>query len=189
MRNLGYNAACVETELTGEEWQKLTQKTLETNLTLVRKKIVIAKRRNDVLEACRNKPFKTILTIWPLSREALMTACRDERVDTVYVDVKNVEIDRHVIQVLNNFLEITLTDFIFYMENKELFKRLITTLQIIKKKRLRCIISSGASNPLMLRSPRQMASIPEMIETSTENALDMISKNPFTILDKGGYLD
>jgi len=186
---LGYTAACVETEMQGVEWQALTQKASEVNLALVRKKVVEAKRRMDVLEACRRKPPKSILTVRPLSREAFMTACRDERVDTVYVDVHNVEIDRHVIQVLKNFLEITLDDFLRYMMDKEMFKRLVTTLQVIKKKRIRCIISSGASNPLMLRSPRQLASIPEIIETQTENSLDMVSKNPFTILTGGGYLD
>ena len=189
LASLGFSAACIETSLSGAEWENLVEKAKEHQLKVVRKRIVDARRRLDVLEACRRKPPRTILTIRPLSREALMTACRDERVDTVIVDIRNVELDKHVIQVMRNFIEITLRDFVLYLGDRELFKRMITTLQVIRRKNLRCIISSGAKNPIHLRSPRQLASLPELVEIQPEQSLDMVSKNPFTILEGGRYLD
>ena len=185
LSSLKFQYACVDSSY---DWKEIRDKAKERSVEVVPKRVVYASNRMDVLQAGRRKKREEILSIAPSTREALIVSARDERVDTVIVTPQLPEIDRHILQVLRNFLEIPLEYFIGILDSDEFLKKMVLLFRIAERKELRLIISSGSSTELGLRSPRQLASIPEAFGFPTEKALDMVSNNPFFILEKRGVI-
>ena len=67
----------------------------------------------------------------------------------------------------------------------ELLKLLKKEITIARRHDLPVIMSSGASTALELREPRALSAILDLLDIGEESSLDMISANPFIVVERG----
>jgi RNase P/RNase MRP subunit p30 len=116
------------------------------------------------------------------SRDILMAAVRDMRVDSVVVSLPGLpRIDRHVVSVTNNAYEVSLAHIIEH--EFRAYKKALHAVRVASKKVIKLVASSGASDVLSLRRPLQLASILWASGSAPSAALDAISSTAMTILE------
>lgn len=122
-----------------------------------------------------------LVSVATRDRDVLMAAVRDMRVDTVVVsDPSSPPIDRHIVQVVGNSLELALFDLL-----KGGYEALRTATRIVRtvyRKGLKLVVSSGARDEYGLRSPRQIASVAWSLGSAPDYALNTVSIFPSEML-------
>jgi RNase P/RNase MRP subunit p30 len=187
LHTLGFSACAVVGGLEG--LKELRTKGSETGMRIVGKIVHEARSRSDVLNRIRERPRNALVSIAPMTREALMVAVRDERVDTVIVHGDIAEIDRHVIQVLQNPLELTLQTMLKSLKDMKAMRKIAGICRTSIVKELPLIISSGAQNATGLRKPRQLAYLASALAGVKAPHLEAVSEMPYTILVRRGLID
>lgn len=168
----------------GKEYKEAAEMGVAHKIEVVRKRVVEARSRIDVLQAVRKKKPREIYAVAPKTREAFLVAARDERVDTIIIHEDLAELDRHILKVLKNFLELPLDTIFKALDDDSVLTRLVNILQVVAAEELPLIISSGASLPERTRSPRQLAAILAALGIEQVKSLDAVSSIPGQILDR-----
>ncbi|MDJ0269407.1 MAG: RNase P subunit p30 family protein [Aigarchaeota archaeon] len=184
LSSLGFSACCLETGMEGKEYKEVAEVGVAYKMEVVRKRVVEARSRIDVLQALRKKKPSEICAVTPRTREAFLVAARDERVDTIIIHEELVELDRHILKVLKNFLELPLDTVFKAIDDSTVLTRLVNVLRVVAAVELPLIISSGASLPERLRSPRQLAAVLNAFGIEQVKSLDAVSNIPEQILGR-----
>jgi len=115
-------------------------------------------------------------------RDLLMAAARDTRVDAVVASLPSLpRIDRHIIAVTNNAIEVSLSHIL--ERGFAAYRRATRSIQVALRKRIKLVISSGAGDEYGLRRPIQLAAIAWASGASPSQALDAVSETPLRLLE------
>lgn len=184
LARLGYSDAVMELrgELTGS-FEELRDVAAEAGIKLYRKLVIQPNSRKELLQALRSNRGKfEVITVICENLEVALVAARDSRVDSLIIPPKSsFRIDKGVASTIRNYVELP---FSWYLANRQSF--LETALRIVQilGKRVGIIMSSASSSALLLRGPRELASLPWTLGYPQEKALDTVSKIPLQIIER-----
>ncbi len=174
----GYRLACVE-NLSNE----FAEKARSLGLTLFRKQVFTPSSRSELLR-CLHGIGDVCVSVKPLSREALMTALRDSRVDTVILHGGIAEVDRHILQVWENAVELAVSELVECAGNVKGLRALIAYCRKAVEKNIPVAVSSGAASAEEILPPQQLAYVLAALTDLEAPVLDAVSTTPATILRK-----
>ena len=176
---LGYSALVIEAPKPILDELKGSVK--EHGLELYSKAVISAKTRSDVLKmVTKLRHSYDVITVHCLTRDAALVALRDGRVDTVVFRPNGfMAIDKHMLSVTRNSIELTLVDAI---SDKVALQKMRGIVQLIDAKGLSLVFSSGASNPIEQRGPFEASCVINAFGLNFERSLDALSTVPLNIL-------
>ena len=147
---------------------------------------------NNMLRNSRRK-FEVISVICQ-NKNVARQAAKDNRVDIIKFPLdqnkrRAVWLDHHQANLMKESgcsYEIDIRDLLIHdastMENR--LRRISRETHIASKADIPIIASSGAHKALEMREPKAIASILNLIEVDYEEALNMVSENPYSIIIK-----
>jgi RNase P/RNase MRP subunit p30 len=140
--------------------------------------------RRELLDLLRKvRPVIEIVAVECSSREVLRTAVRDDRVDIFFLNSydKDLKLDAALFRNHRPAFELSFAKLLQLGLSSHLILRLRRIMRIAMHLRLPIIVSSGASSPLQIRSPRQLASITKWLCPSLDDPSSCISENPMLV--------
>lgn len=164
----------------------LLERARSAGLRLVRKEVYEAKTREEILNTLRGRPQNIIISIIPRTRDALMVALRDERVDTVIVHPELAEIDPHILHVSENPLELSLRTVLQSLGSVKALRSISNLCKICVDKELPIILSSGARTPHELRKPKQLAYLLAALAGGSNPLIEAVYTHPLNVLRRRG---
>ncbi|MCX8201015.1 MAG: hypothetical protein RMI43_01230 [Candidatus Caldarchaeum sp.] len=170
----GYSSACVE----GMRGRMHSF----SGVRLLEKVVVEASSRGDVLEAVRVSGAKALVSVVPATREALMTACRDERVATVMVHGGIAEFDRHVAEIFRNPIEVSVSELVNCFQNEKTWRNVTSFIRKAHLNGRQIIVSSGASSAEEVLPPHQLAHVAAALTDGKAGYYETVSVHPLQIL-------
>ncbi len=179
LAGMGFKHVCVTDHgknLSGEEVFK------QFGIRVYRKVFFEASSRAELLKRLRKLGRGSVVSIKPLTREALMVAARDGRVATVFVHGEMSEIDRHVIQVFRNCFEISMSEVVESFREDRKLRNLFKIFQSVARYNIPTVISSGASDADKVLPPHQLAYVLAALKNWRIPDLDAVSTIPVKIL-------
>lgn len=181
-KRLGFSGVVVELgEALPNEFNRLRSMAEEYGISIYRKLVIRPGGRRDLLKLLREHRGRfEVITVVCENIEVALVAARDSRVDTLIIPPKaRFRLDRGVASLIRNRVELP---FAHLLECEEAFIETAMKIIEILGPRVEIVISSGASNELSLRGPRELASLLEVLGYVQERALDSVSKIPEKIL-------
>lgn len=184
LAKLGYSDAVME--LKGdlaESFEELKNAATEAGIRLHRKLVIKPGSRKELLQELRsNRGRFEVITVICESLEVALVAARDSRVDSLVIPPKpGFRIDKGVASTIRNCVELP---FSWYLADRQSF--LEEALKIIQAlgKRVGVIVSSTSSSMLLLKGPRELASLPWILGCPQEKALNTVSRIPLQIIER-----
>ena len=174
----GYRLACVE-NLSNE----FAEKARRLGLTVLRKRVFNPSSRSELLRSL-HEINEVCVSVKPLSREALMTALRDRRVDTVILHGGIAEVDRHILQVWENAVELAVSELVECAGNVKGLRTLIAYCRKAVENEVPVAVSSGAASAAEILPPQQLAYVLAALTDLEAPVLNAVSTTPVTILRK-----
>ncbi|MCX8187410.1 MAG: hypothetical protein N3F65_02230 [Nitrososphaeria archaeon] len=183
IRKLGFTSLVMELgEDVADNLEELKSRTREYGVSIYRKLVLKPERRRDLLKSLQEHRGKfEAVTVLCENLETALVAARDSRVDTLVIPPKpKFRFDKGVAALIKNRIELP---FIYFLEHGEAFLETSMKIMEILGRKIEIVVSSGASNELDLRGPRELASLLEVLGYDQERALDAVSKTPEKILE------
>ncbi len=174
----GYRLACVE-NLSNE----FAEKARSLGLTVIRKQVFTPSSRSELLR-CLHEIDEVCVSVKPLSREALMTALRDSRVDTVMLHGGIAEVDRHILQVWENAVELAVSELVECAGNVKGLRTVIAYCRKAVENDIPVAVSSGAASAEEILPPQQLAYVLAALTDLEAPVLDSVSTAPAKIIRK-----
>ncbi|MEM1946914.1 MAG: hypothetical protein QW614_04070 [Candidatus Caldarchaeum sp.] len=171
--SLGFKHACTT------DYSNLGQ---VSGLSVYRKAVLEARSRTEILQRLRALANNVLAAVKPLTREALIVAARDKRVATVVVHGEIAELDRHVVEVLDNHLEITMAEVVEAFSDLRRWRNLQSLCRNAAKFELPMVISSGAMSAEEVMPPTQLAYVVSALKDEPTPDLEAISTVPLKLL-------
>ncbi|MCS7132938.1 MAG: hypothetical protein NZ918_04400, partial [Aigarchaeota archaeon] len=171
IRKLGFTSLVMELgEDVADNLEELKSRTREYGVSIYRKLVLKPERRRDLLESLREHRGKfEVVTVLCENLETALVAARDSRVDTLVIPPKpKFRFDKGVAALIKNRIELP---FIYFLEHGEAFLETSMKIMEILGRKIEIVVSSGASNELDLRGPRELASLLEVLGYDQERAL------------------
>ena len=118
-------------------------------------------------------------------------AAKDRRVDIIYFpneikkrffDKAEAELAKQALAALE--IEIMQIPTLPRIQRTQLISRLRNEVKIAEKYQIPIVISSGVSNPILMRRPREMAALATLFDIPMEKALKSVSEIPHSILER-----
>ena len=184
LKRLGFSDAVMELgEDLLERVEDLKRAGEEIGINVYRKLVVAPESRKELLRELRSNRGKfEVITVLCENLEVALVAARDSRVDSLIIPPKpRFRFDKGVAATIKNCVELPFSQ---YLSDKQAFLETALRLVEILGKRTELIVSSAASNPLELRGPRELASLPWVLGYPQEKALNSVSKTPSGILER-----
>ncbi len=183
VRKLGFAGAVVEPgESIADDFEELKARARECGVSIYRKLVLKPDGRRDLLKSLRENRGKfEIITVLCENLETALVAARDSRVDTLIIPPRpRFRFDKGVAALIKNRVELPFT---YFLEDGEAF--LETALKVVEVlgRKIEIIVSSGASDELDLRGPRELASLLEVLGYDQQEALNSVSKVPEKVLE------
>jgi len=175
----GYRQACVENLPNG-----FVEIARRLGLTVRRKKVLNPSSRAELLECLRETSDGVCVSVRPMSREALMTAVRDTRVDTVLIHGGVAEIDRHIIEVWENGIEIAVSELLACVENVKMLRTVMAYCRKAVENNIPLTVSSGAASTDEILPPQQLAYVLAALTDFETPIVQAVSTTPIKILEK-----
>lgn len=184
LKRLGFSDAVMElSEDLLERIEELRRAGGELGLNVYRKLVIAPNSRKELLRILRGNRGKfEVITVLCENLEVALVAARDSRVDSLVIPPKpRFRFDKGVAATVKNCVELPFSQ---YLSDKQAF--LETALRLVEtlRRKTELIVSSAASNPLELRGPKELASLPWILGCSQEKALNSVSKTPRSILER-----
>lgn len=173
VRELGFSAVAIEGD--DEIFRAASETASQLGLETYRRRTITVNIRDRLYEELsKNRWSYDLISVRSDEREVLMAALRDNRVDTVLMSHSSAPLmDRHIVSVANNLVEVALSDILEH--GYESFYRVMKLSSFLKKDRIRIVVTSGASESLEVRAPRQLGSIMLAMGMGPDKALDTVS--------------
>ncbi|MEN3047488.1 MAG: RNase P subunit p30 family protein [Candidatus Caldarchaeales archaeon] len=176
--SLGFKGVAVE--LTGSRVEGLRD--VARGVEVYSRITVLPRSVNELYVELRRARWRHhVVAVRAFSREVLMAALRDSRVDLVVAPVEQmIPIDGHVAEVARNAVELRLAEFL--RDPRSFASWLFRSSRWIERGRVRVVVTSGASDWLGMRRPVQLASLLTGTGFRPELALDSVSRLPEAIV-------
>lgn len=181
--HLGYKALVIETS--SNEEAELIKSLSGKRVKLYTRHTISAHSPNELKKASRKIRWADLIIAECFNQETARIATKLNNVHAILTPLEKLSLinERQInaMRMKERPLEIKFMD-IFYTQNLQNTIRLITKYLISASSKIPIIISSGAKEPLEMRSPRDMIALFSILGINQEKTLDMISKNPYTLL-------
>lgn len=151
------------------------------------------KNQNDLLSTLRKvrRKFEVVCVLCE-NKEVARQAAKDRRVDLLnfpLIDYRNRFFDRAEAELASSSLATLELDVkpLFVLEGParvRLLSCLRREIQVAKEYHLPVVISSGVSNFLHLRKPREVAALASLFSLDGVCGLEAVSKNPLSIVQR-----
>jgi len=174
------------------EMNKIKKVASEIGLDFATRVDVRAGSREELLSALRRLRRKfELIGVFCSSKRVARVAARDRRVDLLLfpLDPRRRFFDRAEAELASNSncaLEVELMP-LFEMDRwrrVEVLARLREEVAIAREYGVPLVISSGARRPILMRRPRELAHLAIVLGLSLEGALDALSKNPVSLVER-----
>jgi len=112
-----------------------------------------------------------------------LVAARDRRVDIVFFDPskRNVWFDHSIANVSHAAVEFNMST---VLSESTFLGKSMKEVNIAKQHKVRMVLSSGCSSPLMIRTPSQLSAMGMVLGISGDQARDGVSAVPCAIVEK-----
>jgi RNase P/RNase MRP subunit p30 len=143
-------------------------------------------KREELLKLLRRFRFTfDIIGVRCTNHNLALVAARDRRVDLIFFDsaTRNVWFDDSIANVSRSALELNLS-ILFEVANHLILTRLMKDVRIAQRHNVDVVLSSGATSPLLLRTPIQLAAIGEILGLSKQQATMGVSIIASRILER-----
>jgi len=111
-------------------------------------------------------------------------ASRDRRVDVVFFDpaMQNVRFSHSLARLLHGALELNLISSLLALPDISILLRIRKTIAVAQEHNVKVVISSGARNAEMVRSPVQLSAIASTLGLSETASIAGVSSTPSSII-------
>ena len=119
------------------------------------------------------------------SRQVSSLAFRDRRIDIVYFNAERPRFDHRnfISKNANRLIEINLSDILSFKPLDFRLARAMAQIAEAKRNRAPMLISSGATGPLSMRGPQEMASLAMIAGLDLPTAMNAVSDTPVLLAD------
>lgn len=173
-------------QLKQNQISKIIMKFNEAGIDIAKRLDINPKTRIELLKELRkNRGIYEVICVNCNNTEVSIVASRDRRVDLISIGQKmNLRNIRKAIdRISSKHLEIRLSEILDSPKSKmDVFRKLYEEISIAKYNKVPIILSSGAKNSFMMRSPRDMAALGIFLGLDKIEALNAVSKNPLSII-------
>ena len=142
-------------------------------------------KREELLKLLRRfRPTFDIIAVRCTNHNLALVAARDRRVDLIFFDSakRNVWFDNSIANVSNAALELN-TSTLFEMGNHLILSKLMKDVNIARRRKVKIVLSSGCTSPLLVRAPIQQVAIAEILGLSRQEAINSVSAIPSLIVN------
>jgi len=143
-------------------------------------------KREELLKLLRRfRSMFDIVGVRCTNHNLALIAARDRRVDLIFFDsaARNVWFDDSIGNVSMAMLELNLTS-VLKTPNSLVFTRLRKDIEVARRHNVGVVLSSGATSPLLVRTPIQVASVAEILGLSKHESISGVSTIPRSIVDR-----
>lgn len=190
LRMLGFSLVGIvfERKNTEDQISKITRKFNEYGIDVARRLELSPRTRIELLKDLRKFRGRfEIISVKCTNAQVSIVAARDRRVDLISIgrntSIRNAR--RAINRIVDKSLEIKISEILFTtVPRTAILRRLHEEVLFAKKKKVTIVISSGAKNSMMLRSPRDLVALGVLLELENDDALKSVSKNPLSIVEK-----
>jgi RNase P/RNase MRP subunit p30 len=191
--NLGYTQVSVPfaPEARNEETQTLRNTCKEFGLDFVSRVDLHPRHQDELLTQLRKlrRRFEIICVLCE-SKEVARQAAKDHRVDLInfpQLDYRGRFFDRAEAELCSAGAAVLEVDVkpLLLLEGAARIRMLASLRQeaaIAREFHLPMVVSSGVSEPMLLRKPREMAALSSLFSLQGDAALDAVSQNPGAIV-------
>jgi len=153
---------------------------------------LLPKTRNELLDHLRKFRRKAeIISVVCTDQKIVPTAVRDGRVDLVLFNPSDfrIKFKKSTASICNAAYEINLSWILKLPQPFRInaIKKLAKEVLIAKENGVKIVVSSGADDIFSLRAPREMAAFLVTLGLKQEEALDAVSKTPFSIVENNRF--
>ncbi|MEM2897406.1 MAG: RNase P subunit p30 family protein [Candidatus Bathyarchaeia archaeon] len=153
---------------------------------------LLPRSKSELLSYLRKFRDKAeIISVMCIDRKIVSTAVRDRRIDLVLFDPSNsnTKFKKSTANVCNAAYEINLSWILKLPQPSRInaIKKLAKEVLIARENDVKIVVSSGANDIFFLRAPREMAAFLETLGLKQEEALNAVSKIPFSIVKNNRF--
>jgi ribonuclease P/MRP protein subunit RPP1 len=190
---LGYTTISVpgNPQTSSEETEQLRNLCKKAGLNFASRIDLQPRNQNELLSQLRKfrRKFEVVCVLCE-NKEVARQAAKDRRVDLLNftrIDYRNRFFDRSEAELASSglaILEIDIKPLLVLVgpARVRFLSCLRREIQIAKDYHLPVVISSGISDPMLLRKPREMAALASMFGLEGVYGLEAVSNNPLTIV-------
>ncbi len=166
---------------------KIIMKFNKNGIDAVKRLDLIPRNRIELLKDLRKYRGKyEIISVKCINTEVSIVASRDRRVDLITIgkemSLRNRR--RAISRISNKTLEIEISEILDTSKPRiVVLKRLNEEIFFAKTNKIPIVISSGARDSFMMRSPRDMAALGIFLGLEESEAIESVSKIPFNIVE------
>lgn len=138
----------------------------------------------------RVRPLYVVVAVECRSKAVARQAARDHRVDVVYFPPDSGlwfdDAEARLASQTEGAYEINLTELLTLIAGRDIrgLRRVAEGIWNAWRRDVPVILSTGASNRLEMREPRGLASLLTLLDIDLEEASEMISTNPWSIVER-----
>lgn len=127
-----------------------------------------------------------VVAVKCLNPRVATVACRDRRVDIVFFDPRNhnMRFSHPLANLLRGALEINLASALLREAGSDTFSAIRKQSSIAFEHRVKVVLSSGGSNPEMVRSPHQVSALARAMGLSESQSFAGVSSTPLSIIER-----
>jgi RNase P/RNase MRP subunit p30 len=135
-----------------------------------------------VLRRFRNR--YDIVAVKCLNQRVATVACRDRRVDIIFFDAVNrsVRFTHSFARLLHGAIEFNVVSDLTEQPNGWAFSRIRKALRIASEHRVKVVLSSGARNHTMVRSPLEISALATVLGLREDESIKSVSSVPSSIV-------
>ncbi len=181
--HLGYKALVIE--VNSSEEAEVIKSLSGKRVKLYTRFTISAHSPNELKNILRKIRWSDLIIAECYNQETARTATKLKNISTIMIPLEKLSLinERQInaMRMKERPLEIKFMD-IFYSQRLHTIIGLIVKNVIPASSKIPIIVSSGAREPSEMRSPRDMIALFSVLGVSQDRALDMISKNPYSLL-------
>lgn len=181
--HLGYRALVME--ISSNEEAELIKSLSGKRVKLYTRYTILAHSPSELKKTSRKVRWTDLIIAECFNQETARIAAKLENIHAILIPPEKLSLinERQInsMKMKERPLEIKFMD-IFYTQNLQNTIRLIAKYLISASSKIPIIISSGAKEPSEMRSPRDMIALFSILGLNQEKTLDMISKNPYSLI-------
>jgi RNase P/RNase MRP subunit p30 len=184
LRDAGYDAVAltVPTGVMKERLRELRNQFLDSNIEVFFRVDLNCSNRQELLKLLKRfRNSYDVISVNCSNHALALVAARDRRVDVIFFDPskRNVWFDHSIANVSHAALEFNLSTM---LTEKGPIQKSMKEINIAKEHKVKIVLSSGSTSPLMIRTPSQLSAIGRILGLSRDQARDSVMKIPWLIV-------
>lgn len=160
---------------------------LEAGIETAIRADLTATSRTDLLRLLRRfRNSYDVLAVKCTNQAVSTVACRDRRVDLVFFDprIPKIRFNHSFARLLGGAMEFNLMSSLLRESRTGIISRIVKEAGIARHHRTKVVLSSGCSDPEMVRSPNQIKALAASVGLTMMQTASGISEVPISIVTR-----